>query len=99
MSEELRNIERIAGLIIKYHRESYLDKHEHEELEKWCELSTDNRQLFNKLMDINYVKDKINEFPDLHALKESGWEKVWSVIAAEDSSIIMMPGRRRTSWV
>src|SRR5882757_7477283 len=93
MSEDLKHIERIAGLIIKYHRENLSDS-EYRELMDWCDLSGDNRRLFNKISNTDYVKDK--ELPNIHELKEAGWEKVLSVITAErpSLSLAITPVRR-----
>ena len=93
MPEELKHIERIAGLIIKYHRENLSDS-EYRELMDWCDLSADNRRLFNKISNTDYVKEK--ELPNIHELKEAGWEKVLSVITAErpSLSLAITPVRR-----
>ena len=95
MSEDLQHIERVARLIIKYHREK-LSSQEYQELMEWRDLSETNRRLFEKLSDPNYVRDKIKELPDIQSLKEAGWEKVISVISAEDQAFYtpMIPARR-----
>ncbi|HWK04511.1 MAG TPA: FecR domain-containing protein [Puia sp.] len=98
MSEDLQHIERIAGLIIKYHREKLNDR-EYRELMDWCDLSEANRRLFERLSDPNYVRDKLKELPNRQALKEAAWAKLITVISAEDenpyTAVIPM---RRTSW-
>ena len=85
MPDELKHIERIAGLIVKYHAANISDL-EYQELKEWCDLCDDNRRLFEKLSSPDYVRDKINEFPDIQALCEKGWEKVMLVISAEEQA-------------
>ncbi|HEX9511263.1 MAG TPA: FecR domain-containing protein [Puia sp.] len=95
MSEDLQYIERIAGLIIKYHREK-ISSREYRELMAWCDLSEANRQLFERLSDSNYLRDKLKVLPDLQSLKEAGWEKVIAAISAEDEDpyTAVIPARR-----
>ena len=97
MSEDLKHIERVAGLIIKYHREK-ISSSEYRELMEWCEQSETNRRLFERLLDPNYVRDKIKELPDIQSLKESGWEKVMAEIGWEDQAAYtpVVPVRRAT---
>lgn len=74
MLEDLKHIEKIAGLIIK-HQQGNLDDTEYQELMLWCNISEDNYQFLMKLLDIDYVRSKIQELSDVHAIKEAGWEK------------------------
>ncbi len=83
MSEDLQHIERIAGLIIKYHREK-ISKREYRELMAWCDLSEANRKLLERLSDPNYLRDKLKVLPDMQSLKEAGWKKIIAAISAED---------------
>lgn len=86
MSEDLKHIERIAGLIIKYHREQ-ISSREYRELMAWCDSSEANRRLFEKLSDPDYVRDKLKELPDIQSLKKAGWEKLLHNISAEDEDV------------
>lgn len=100
MSEDLQHIERIAGLIIKYHRDKIRSR-EYRELMEWCDLSEKNRLLFERLSDPNYLRDKLKELPDMQSLKDAGWEKVITAISAEDEdpyTTAVIPMIRRSSW-
>jgi ferric-dicitrate binding protein FerR (iron transport regulator) len=93
MSDEFNYIERIAGLIIKYHR-GEISESEYSELVKWRDQSEGNRKLFDKLFDPGYVRDEIKGFPDIQALKKEGWEKVLNTIEEEDASIYPIAPKR-----
>jgi len=86
MSDEFNYIERIAELIIRYHR-GEISKAEYKELVEWRNLSEENRKLFEKLFDPGYVRDEIKEYPDIQVLKKEGWEKVMNTIEEEEASI------------
>jgi len=86
MSDEFNYIERIAELIIRYHR-GEISKAEYKELVEWRNLSEENRKLFDKLFDPGYVRDEIKEYPDIQVLKKEGWEKVMNTIEEEEASI------------
>jgi ferric-dicitrate binding protein FerR (iron transport regulator) len=97
MSDELQHIERIAGLITKYNRDSITEQ-EYQELMTWCDLSDVNRQLFERLSDPNYLSDKLKELPNMRSLKEAGWQKVITAISAEGEEPyagFIIPARRR----
>ena len=83
MSEDFDYIVKIAGLIIKYHREE-LSEEESLELRVWCAQSQTNQVLFDRLSDPQFVKDSIKELPDIKSLKKAGWQQVMAVIEAED---------------
>jgi len=56
MPDEFNYIERIAGLIIKYHREE-INESEYQELMDWRHQSAENWALFDKLAHADYVRD------------------------------------------
>jgi len=86
MSEDFDYIEKIAGLIIRYHNEA-LSEDELLELRVWCAQSQANQALFERLSDPEFVKGKIRELPDIKSLKEAGWQQVRAVIEAEDPDV------------
>src|SRR6266568_9485649 len=99
MSEDLRYIEKVAGLIIKYHRDN-ISSSEYQELMEWCNQSEANRRLFERLTDPNYIRDKLRDLPDIQSLKEASWQKVISAISTEDQDLhanATIPARR-TQW-
>src|SRR5882762_7055340 len=100
MSEEFNDIDWIAGLIIKYHREE-ITKLEFRELMDWLDQSNENRALFEKLSHPDYVRNELKELPDVQALKREGWEKVRAVIGEEDPAVIPLVTRRihRTRYI
>jgi len=99
MSDEFNYIERIAGLIIKHHREEISDS-EYRELMEWRSLSEENRKLFERLSNHDYVRDNIKDLPDLQSLKKEGWERVMNAIEEEDASVLPLVTRhtRRTRY-
>jgi len=97
MSEELQHIEKIAGLVIKYNRDSITEQ-EYQELMAWRDSSDSNRRLFERLSAPNYLEDKLNELPDMQSFKEAGWDKVMAAITADGEETyagIVIPTRRR----
>jgi len=95
MSDELNYIERIAELIIKQHRDEITES-EYQELMNWRNMSDENLSLFEKLSHPDYIRHRIQELPDIQALKKAGWEKVMAVIDSENtsSSLPLVPVRR-----
>jgi len=93
MSDEFNYIDRIAGLIIKHHREEITEL-EYRELMEWRNLSEENRLLFEKLSHSDSVRNELKQFPDIQASKKAGWDKVISVIGEEDAAILPVIGRR-----
>lgn len=89
MSEILRHIERIAELIIKYRRENLNDT-ECKELTEWYDQSHENRQIFDRLSNPDWIKNKISEFRKMPAYKVDGWEKIVAVTKAEGPSLAIM---------
>ena len=55
MSDEFNYIDRIAGLIIKYHRDE-ISELEYRELMEWRNQSEENRELFDRLSNHDYVR-------------------------------------------
>jgi len=84
MSDNLSHIDKIARLIIKHH-EGTINEQESHELTEWCDMSECNRLLFEKLSALNFIQDEIKDLPDISALKNERWEKVITVIEAEES--------------
>jgi len=99
MSDEFNYIDRISGLIIKYHRDE-ISESEYQELMEWRNQSVENWKLFDKLSDPDYVKGEMKELPDLQVLKKEGWEKIVSTIGNEDVAILPVISRhtRRTRY-
>ena len=85
MAEDLEYIDRIAGLIIKYHRDE-LSEEESLELTVWCAQSTKNQALFDQLSDPDFIKGSIRALPDMQSLKKNGWEKVATNIGEEEKA-------------
>ncbi|MDO6433878.1 FecR domain-containing protein [Flavitalea sp. BT771] len=101
MSDELNYIERIAGLIIKFHNDE-ITQEEYQELMDWRQLSDENRVWFDKLSDPDYLRGRVQKFSNLQSLKKAGWEKVISAIDEEDLSVqpaIVRPMHRTRYFV
>lgn len=96
MSEDIKYIERIAALITA-HIHGTLNEEEALELKVWCAQSAANQALFDKLSDPEYVKDNIKDLPNMKALKATGWDRLDSMLSAEDSEWQGVPVRRM-SW-
>jgi transmembrane sensor len=98
MTEDFNYIERIADLIIKYHRNN-ISENEYEELMDWRRHSEGNQQLFDKLSNPDYIKDEISSLPNLKVKKQEGWEKVMRVIGEGDFAYPVRVKRiRRTRY-
>ena len=93
MSEDIKYIERIAALITA-HIHGTLSEEEALELKVWCAQSAANQALFDKLSDPEYVKDNIKDLPNMKALKATGWDRLDSMLSAEDSQWQGVPVRR-----
>ena len=96
MAEEFSDLEyteRIARLIVKYHRNE-LTESEALELRVWCAQSTRNQDFFDMLSDPDYVRTHIKGLPDLRSLKKKGWAKIVSAIGEEDAAGWQAPVRR-----
>lgn len=61
----------IAELIVK-HRKNALNEQEKEELEAWCNQNEENRALFNRLNDRQYVTDSLDELHNAGITEEGG---------------------------
>ncbi len=85
MSEDLKYIEKISGLIIKYNQEELTDE-EYRELKEWSEQSPKNLELLRTLSDTSYVKNKTKDVRDIQASKEADWKKIMSVITGGNAS-------------
>lgn len=89
MSDEFNYIDRIAGMIIKYHRDE-ISELEHRELMEWRNQSEENRKLFDRLSNHDYVRDNIKDLPDIPSLKKEGWQRVMNAIKEEDAAAYPM---------
>lgn len=89
MSDEFNYIDRIAGMIIKYHRDE-ISELEHRELMEWRNQSEENRKLFDRLSNHDYVRDNIKDLPDIPSLKKEGWQRVMNAIKEEDVAVYSM---------
>ncbi|MBN8855826.1 MAG: hypothetical protein BGO55_16175 [Sphingobacteriales bacterium 50-39] len=101
MSEDIKYIERIAALITAQIRGT-LTEEEALELKVWCAQSAANQALFDKLSDPEYVKDNMKDLPNMQALKSAGWDRLHSMLSAEDPEWQGAPVRRvnwRRYWV
>lgn len=96
MSEDIKYIERIAALITA-HIHGTLSEEEALELKVWCAQSAANQALFDKLSDPEYVKDNIKDLPNMKALKATGWDRLDSMLSAEDPQWQGVPVRS-ISW-
>jgi len=101
MSDELNYIERIAGLIIKFHNDE-ITQAEYQELMDWRDQSEENRVWYDKLSDPDYLRGRVQKFSNIQSLKKAGWDKVLSAIEEEGLSVqpaIVRPMHRTRYFV
>jgi hypothetical protein len=90
MSGNLKHIESIPGLIIKYLHGNLCDS-EYLELMDWCNVSAYNRQLFNTLSDTSCLKDIISSIPALDKQKQTPRKKSDAIFTVERPAAPTMP--------
>lgn len=88
------DLSRIAELIIKSHNGS-LGILEQLELNDWLELSEENRMLYERFSDPDYVKDQLRTLQ--HSDKEGAWAKIFETISEtkeEEQPVLTMRTNR-----
>jgi len=86
MAASSGEVEKIASLIIKYLRND-LSVKEAALINEWIDQSSDNRHLFEKLTDVNNIRESVRMVREMAPLRESAWKSIQDMIFFEDKTI------------
>jgi transmembrane sensor len=89
---------RIGELIFRYYNEGGLNVAETRELNEWLDKSANNRALFERFSDEDYVNERLEMILNIEKTRDAQWDKLVNKISADSEAQPIMPRRIYIGW-